>query len=82
MTAIEDFYDKRGLDFTLDTGILRKTDLGWDPLLKVSNFLSPIQSACARLYHLGPNVAVDESGIGYKGRGVTWTQFNPFKPNK
>ena len=69
------------LHFSDPTNIVLKGDASWNPIHKVEQFIEPIKVASRTLFDVGPSVVVDESGIGYKGRGINWVQFNPMKPN-
>jgi hypothetical protein len=59
-----------------------RTDDEWSPYFKVAPAIYAVKSACKTLCNLGADRVVDESGIGYKGRAISWVQFNPNKPIK
>jgi hypothetical protein len=51
-----------------------KSTAGWTPTFKVDPILNAVKKAATSLWDLGRDRTVDESGIGYKGRGISWTQ--------
>ena len=53
-----------------------------DPLFKIREVIDEIKEMFPKNWIAGMEVCIDESMIKYKGRAITWTQYNPHKPIK
>ena len=56
--------------------------INYDPLWKIQTFTRKIISCLSEAWTTGDALTVDESMIKYRGKAVSFTQYNPLKPIK